>query len=127
MNIALQGLELNKIYNSELIFSKFLPSFIVDSFFLKIFYKITHNLENAKLLLNLQFDSEIPIECERCGQRYDQNFQHESFIAICQNDAEADAIMADFDPVIAINNEIDLAHIVLDEIILFCPRKHTSC
>jgi uncharacterized metal-binding protein YceD (DUF177 family) len=127
MNIALPAFEANKIYEIEIFFNKNLPNFIENNFSIKAQYSINYKPGLLQPLLNINIDGILSIFCERCGKQYLQPFKHDFLVAICQNDAEADAIMADYDPVIATNNEIDLAHIVLDEIILTCPRKHVKC
>lgn len=81
-------------------------------------------------LLTLNVSGVLTLTCQRCLTLFEYDFTHQTMLAICQNEAQAEKLMEQFDCIVAVNGEVNLSEIVADNIHLYAPEKHahgTDC
>jgi uncharacterized protein len=50
---------------------------------------------------------------------------HQTLLAVCQNDIQAETLMEQFECVVAVDSQINLLEVLADDLHLFAPEKHT--
>jgi uncharacterized metal-binding protein YceD (DUF177 family) len=79
--------------------------------------------KNELLVLNLSFNANLKIKCQRCMESYDYELSPTLELAIIQ-DQDAEQLMLDYDCIDLVDGKIDLERIISDEIILSIPHAH---
>ncbi len=81
-------------------------------------------------LLTLKVTGSLEIRCQRCLNVFQQDYSHQSQLAICQTDEMAETLMANYECTVANDNQVHLIDILTDDLHLFSPEKHqlfTDC
>ena len=56
-------------------------------------------------LLTLDLSGVLTLTCQRCLTLFEYDFTHQTMLAICQNEAQAEKLMEQFDCIVAVNGE----------------------
>lgn len=75
-------------------------------------------------LLSMQVKGLIQIECQRCLSTFSYNYDNQTTLAACSSEEMAEKLLSDYETVVAENNQVDLKELIIDELILNCPKKH---
>ncbi len=77
-------------------------------------------------LLSLDTVGALAVKCQRCLHVFQYDYCNQSKLAVCANDAVAEALMEHFECIVADNDQVDLVDILADELYLFSPEKHEN-
>ncbi|ASQ45813.1 YceD family protein [Legionella clemsonensis] len=82
--------------------------------------------QNNYYVLTLDVSSNLTITCQRCLKNFNYQHNNVTHLAICSSDEMAEKLMSQYESVIAVNNEVDLAELVTDELHLYTPELHAE-
>jgi uncharacterized protein len=125
MKINIQKSQLSEKYGPYLLLiNNRLPKHIekVD----RVFFYYTLEKFKEYFILILEVNAELIIECQRCLQNFEYNYRNVNNFAICKSEAVAEKLMNDYEPIVSMNNELDLLEIITDDLHLFCPEVHVN-
>ena len=80
--------------------------------------------EKDHYVVTLQSTGTLEISCQRCLAGFSYDHQHLSTLAVCTDDLVASRLMARFDDVVVTQDELDLIHMITDELHLLVPERH---
>ena len=75
-------------------------------------------------LLYLTFNADLQPICQRCLESFDFVMNDEHVLAICENEQRAEQLMMDYEVITADRGQVDLVHIVTDELHFSAPVFH---
>lgn len=75
-------------------------------------------------LLTMHVKGMLNITCQRCLSPFYHDFSHETQLAVCKNEAQAERLMEQFECVVSNDDQIDLLEVLADDLHLFAPEKH---
>lgn len=101
-----------------------LPEHIVGPCDLSCTFQVEHY--DSYFLLTLHVNGILTVICQRCLQSFQYNYENESKVAICVNDATAEMLMEQFECIVASDSQVDLMDILTDELYLFTTEKHPN-
>lgn len=104
--------------------SKRLPFYIVSDCTMVCDYLIRRFPDYDLLVLDVS--GEIQIECQRCLHEFSTPYQNHTEIAICRDERTAEQLMDQYECIVSKQSDIDLTDIVIDELYLYAPEKHTE-
>lgn len=81
-------------------------------------------------LLTLQVQADLIITCQRCLHDFAYHYSNKTDLAACHSEAQADALMSEYECVVVKNDQLDLTEILTDELYLYSPNVHpklTDC
>lgn len=99
-----------------------LPKHIVDS--CEVVCDVHVESHGRYYLLTLDCKTILSIECQRCLQVFQEPFHHQSVLAVCGDDVTAEALIKDFECIVASDHTINILDVVTDELHLFSLEKH---
>lgn len=82
--------------------------------------------EKGYYLLHMQVSGTLTIVCQRCLSDFTYDYANETVIALCDSDETAEKLMSDYECSVIVNGEVDLNHLILDELHLYAPQKHAD-
>lgn len=124
MNICLKTQARQAAQQVTLIIQERLPSHIESVGPLTCKYQI--ELADNYYLLTLHVRGVLDIICQRCANVFRHDYDNETKLAVCANDAIAERLMEHFECIVACDNQIDLTEVVTDDLHLFSPEKHAD-
>ncbi len=89
------------------------------------FYYIVERFKEF-YLLTLDLNACVKIQCQRCMHDFDYQYKNVTKIAVCKSEDVADRMMAEYEPLVSLTNEVDLIEIITDDLHLFCPEIHDN-
>lgn len=82
--------------------------------------------EDDYYLLILQLKIKANITCQRCLSSFEDEYQHETKIALCRREQRAEQLLSKFDTIVIPEDEIDLLELITDELNLNLPELHLN-
>ena len=79
---------------------------------------------NDYYLLTLDVAGILTIACQRCLKAFQYNYCNKTELAVCGSEPIAEGLMDLYECMVAEEDEVDLAEILTDELVLFSPEKH---
>ncbi len=79
---------------------------------------------NDYYLLTHEVVGVLRIVCQRCLEAFQYDYSNTTTLAVCRTEAIAEGLMAHFECMVALEDEVDLSEILTDELVLFSPEKH---
>ncbi|STX28972.1 metal-binding, possibly nucleic acid-binding protein [Legionella beliardensis] len=77
-------------------------------------------------LLTLNVSGDITIECQRCLTQFLYNYNNSTTLAICDNDAQAEKLMDEYECIVTKNSLVNLVELITDELHLCSPEYHSD-
>lgn len=78
------------------------------------------------ILLTIQMESTLCIQCQRCLQAFSYPYECTTVLAVCREDKTAERLMTDYECMVSEQDKIDLTAIVTDDLYLSVPEKHSA-
>jgi len=82
--------------------------------------------EKDHYVVTLESNGALEISCQRCLAAFSCDHKHLTTLAVCTDDLVASRLMARFDDVVVTTDELDLNHMITDELHLLVPERHAS-
>lgn len=82
--------------------------------------------EKGYFLLDMEVSGALTIVCQRCLAEFTHDYTNKTLIALCESDETADQLMSNYECSVISNGEVDLNDLILDELHLYAPQKHTE-
>ena len=80
--------------------------------------------EKDHYVVTLNSSARLSVTCQRCLGVFDYTHSQRTRLAACRDDMIASMLMARFEDVVVIEDELDLQHIITDELHLRVPERH---
>ncbi len=80
--------------------------------------------EKDHYVVTLNSVANLAVTCQRCLAVFDYEHRQLTRLAACNDDMIASMLMARFDDVVVIDDELDLQHMITDELHLLVPERH---
>jgi uncharacterized protein len=77
-------------------------------------------------LITMHTKGDFKVICQRCLNDFQYTYQHQTQLAVCKNDADAEKLMPNFDCIVAQDSVINLTDILTDDLHLFVPVFHAN-
>lgn len=81
---------------------------------------------NDYYLVTLKVAGVLTIACQRCLNTFEHDYANQTTLAVSMSEDIADSLMTNFECLVAVDDEIDLAEILTDELYLYSPNKHEN-
>ena len=75
-------------------------------------------------LLTLDVSGVLPILCQRCYDTFHYDYVNHTELAICRDEATAEKLLQDYESIVSEQGDLDLMHVITDELHLYAPEKH---
>ncbi len=75
-------------------------------------------------LLALDVSAVLTITCERCLHAFQDAYHHQTVVAVCATEAIAEALMEQYECIVALGESVNLVDVLTDDLHLFSPLKH---
>lgn len=102
--------------------SERLPAWMTGPCRLDCTYKVTDCVDYY--LLSLTVQGSLQLECRRCLQSYDFSYKNQTVLAMCESESMAEALLCDYESMVAELQQVDLTELLTDELYLYSPEKH---
>ena len=76
-------------------------------------------------LLSYRFHTSVKYICQRCLEESEANLKIDNTLALCVNDGDAEKLMSEFEPVVIKGRSFELEPLLVDELHLSAPLKHS--
>jgi len=77
-------------------------------------------------LFSYSVRGKLEINCQRCLDKFEYDYHHESKLAICISEESAEKLMQHIEAIVMTDHQVDLCDILVDDLHLFVPEKHDS-
>lgn len=109
-------------YHQTLLLTQRLPAHIEPPCTIEADYQV--EWRGSYYLLKLHTSGLLRICCQRCLNEAEVNYSNEVELAICLSEQQAESVLADYEAIVAVEQQIDLEEIVTDELHLYAPSMH---
>lgn len=75
-------------------------------------------------LLSVEVEGQLLINCQRCLEEFNYDYQQQTQLAVCQDEETAEKWMTQYESLVVTDNTLDLEEIVTDDLYLYAPEKH---
>ena len=82
--------------------------------------------EKGYFLLHMQVTGVFSIVCQRCLMDFSYDYSNATLLALCDSEETADKLMSAYECSMISNGEVDLNDLILDELYLYAPQRHTD-
>lgn len=82
--------------------------------------------DNSYYLLTLHVKAMLNIICQRCLDEFNHPYVNQTELAICHSDERAEQLLGQFETIVAVDDRVDLAEVLIDELHLYAPQCHSS-
>lgn len=82
--------------------------------------------EDDFFLLELHIQTKLHFDCSRCGEAMSFDFSHACHLAVFSSEERASELAQEYDAIVAEQGELDLAQVLIDELILYAPERHET-
>lgn len=99
-----------------------LPLFIKGPCDLTVAYEV--KAEQGFYLLNLRTKGLLALTCQRCMEEFSLTYENATILAVCEQEARAEELLADYECIVSAKGQIDLKELLIDELHLYAPQTH---
>ena len=107
----------------DIVLDSGLPEHLIAPLKFQCRYEIIE--QDRYYLLSYQFHASIKYVCQRCLEESKAELAIENTLALCINDDDAEKLMSEFEPVVVKGRSFELEPLLLDELYLSAPLKHS--
>ena len=80
--------------------------------------------EKDHYVVTLSSVASLAVTCQRCLAVFDYEHRHVTRLAASTDELVASMLMSRFDDVVVVEDELDLRHVITDELHLLVPERH---
>jgi len=107
-----------------LILKERLPDYVFSPCQLKATYQVES--QGNFYLVRLSVSGDLRLCCQRCMDEFTFNYDNDVAIAVCRSDERAEQLLEYYECIVAINDEISIEDLVVDELYLYAPMFHPA-
>ncbi|KTC98131.1 YceD family protein [Legionella erythra] len=101
-----------------------LPYFVQPPAHLKCDYRVEN--KDHYYLLTMTVSGELTVSCQRCLKPFPYPYSNRLELAVCGSEEAAEKLLANYETIVAADNQLDLADLITDELHLYCQESHEN-
>ena len=108
----------------QVILEERLPLFLKSPCQIDCHYQLQQ--EKGYYLVHMQVSGVLTVLCQRCLGEFTQSYENKTVVALCDSDEIAAQLMSEYECIVAANGKVELDDLILDELHLYAPQKHSD-
>lgn len=122
--LCLQEMAKKGQHNKIVTLNERLPHFITGPCTMDLIFEV--EAREDFYLIHLEAKGRLPIQCQRCLDKFDFSYENKTEVAVCSSEKRAEKLLEQYECTVSETLQISLEEVLIDELHLYAPQFHAT-